>query len=497
MNTGYDKTSFDAVLIGGGIMSATLGVLLKMLEPEMRIAVYERLDMVAQESSAAWNNAGTGHSGFCELNYTPQKADGTIDTSKALKVAEEFETSKQFWSFLVSKKIAVAQDFIHSIPHMSLVHGEEDIAYLKKRHAALTAHSLFENMQFSDDPKKLKEWIPLIMDNRPTSEKLAATKMDAGSDVNFEEHTKTLFKWLSSQPDVQLNLLHEVRDIDKEPDGNWYLEIKDIKNNERKSAKARFVFIGAGGMAVRLLEKTDIAEGEGYGGFPVSGQWLICKNKKLIEKHHAKVYGKAAIGSPPMSVPHLDTRIINGQKCLLFGPYAGFSTKFLKHGSYLDLPESLTSHNILPILSAGMHNLDLTKYLIEQVMLTPEERIESLKQFIPDVKLEDWELAYAGQRVQIIKKDGKNGGLLEFGTEVVHNSDNTVAALLGASPGASTSVYIMLDVLNKCFPEKMKSNKWQNHLKEMIPAYGQSLSSNPELSRIVRKNSAEILGLKV
>ncbi|MBS1765142.1 MAG: malate dehydrogenase (quinone) [Bacteroidetes bacterium] len=497
MNTHSNKDVLDVALIGGGIMSATLGVLLKLLEPKLRIAIYERLNTVAQESSAAWNNAGTGHSGFCELNYTPEKTDGTIDISKALKVAEEFEISKQFWSYLIQQGFAKADDFIHSTPHMSLVHGEKDIAYLQKRHDALIKNALFENMQFSDDTQKLMEWIPLIMENRLPGEKLAATKMDAGSDVNFEELTKTLFRWLAAQPDVELHLSHEVRDIDKEDDGTWYLEIKDLKNNSRKNTIADFVFIGAGGMAVRLLEKTDIDEGEGYGGFPVSGQWLICKNKSLIEKHHAKVYGKADVGSPPMSVPHLDTRIINGQKCLLFGPYAGFSTKFLKHGSYLDLPESLTSHNILPILSAGMHNMDLTKYLIEQVMLTPEERMESLKQFIPDVHIEDWELAYAGQRVQIIKKDGKSGGLLEFGTEVISNKEATVAALLGASPGASTSVYIMLDVLNKCFAEKMKSMQWQSKLREMIPTYGQSLSSNPQLARTTRKKSADILGLKV
>lgn len=491
------QSSPDIILIGGGIMSATIGVLLKLMEPELTIEIYERLNKVAQESSAAWNNAGTGHSGFCELNYTPEKENGDIDIFKALKVAEEFETSKQFWSYLVQKKIVVASDFIHSTPHMSLVHGEEDRNFLKKRQETLITNALFENMQFSDDTSQLKEWIPLIMENRSGNELLAATKMDAGADVNFEVLTQSLFRWLAAQPGVHLNLSHEVRDIDRESDGRWYLSIKDLKENKHKTAKTNFVFIGAGGMAVSLLEKTDIKEAAGYGGFPVGGQWLICKNKSLIDKHHAKVYGKASFGSPPMSVPHLDTRIINGEKCLLFGPYAGFSTKFLKHGSYLDFPESLTVSNILPILSAGMHNMQLTKYLIEQVMLTPEERIESLKQFIPVVKQEDWELAYAGQRVQVIKKDGKNGGILEFGTEVVKNDDGTVAALLGASPGASTSVYIMLDVIKKCFPHQMESAKWQSKLKEMIPAYGQSLADNHELCRTTRKKSAEVLGLRV
>lgn len=496
LNQDTDLTP-DVALIGGGIMSATLGVLLKMLEPELHIEIFERLDEVAQESSAAWNNAGTGHSAFCELNYTPEKEDGSIDISKALKIAEEFELSKQFWSYLVQNGFAVANDFIHSVPHISLVHGEKDSAYLKKRHDALITNALFENMQFSADVNQLKQWVPLIMENRDETEILAATKMDAGSDVNFEALTKTLFKWLADQPNVNLNLSHEVRDIDKDEDGKWYLVIKDLKGKKRKSVIANFVFIGAGGMAINLLDKTDIHEGEGYGGFPVSGEWLICKNKTLIEKHHAKVYGKASVGTPPMSVPHLDTRIINGEKCLLFGPYAGFSTKFLKHGSYLDLPTSLKYHNILPMVSAGMHNIPLTKYLIDQVMLTPEERLESLKAFLPDAKIEDWELAHAGQRVQIIKRNRKDGGILEFGTEVIHNNEGTVAALLGASPGASTSVYIMLDVLEKCFPEKMQCESWQNKLKELIPTYGTTLSENTELCKATRKKSAEILGLKI
>jgi malate dehydrogenase (quinone) len=313
--------------------------------------------------------------------------------------------------------------------------------------------------------------------------------------VNFEALTKALFNWLSKQPHVHLHLEHEVRDIDKDADGNWYLSIKDLNQNSRKAVTAKFVFIGAGGMAINLLDKTDIDEGEGYGGFPVSGEWLICKNAELIAKHGAKVYGKAKVGSPPMSVPHLDTRHINGEKCLLFGPYAGFSTKFLKHGSYLDLPSSLKYHNILPMISAGMRNAPLTKYLIEQVMLTPDERLESLKEFIPDVKLEDWKLAYAGQRVQIIKRDENNGGILEFGTEVIHNQEKTVAALLGASPGASTSVYIMLDVMKKCFPEKMQTEKWQQKLQEMIPTYGISLADDADLCRATREKSAAVLEL--
>ncbi|MBS1590045.1 MAG: malate dehydrogenase (quinone) [Bacteroidetes bacterium] len=487
----------DIVLIGGGIMSATLGTLLKLLNPQLSIQIFERLDQVAQESSAAWNNAGTGHSGFCELNYTSEKQDGSIDISKALKIAEEFEISKQFWSYLVQNGWAKPDDFIHSIPHMSLVHGEKDMQFLQKRRNALIQNALFENMQFSAERNILNEWIPLIMEHRNSDESIAATRMEAGADVNFEALTKLLFQWLAAQPNVTLNLQHEVRDLDKDEDGKWYLIVKDLKENERKSLVTNFVFIGAGGMAINLLEKTDIAEGVGYGGFPVSGLWLVCKNKELIEKHHAKVYGKASVGTPPMSVPHLDTRIINDEKCLLFGPYAGFSTKFLKKGSYLDLPESLRLHNLLPMISAGARNAPLTKYLVEQVMLSPEERMISLREFIPDATLDDWELAHAGQRVQIIKPDAENGGILEFGTEIVTNSEGSVAALLGASPGASTSVYIMLGLLKKCFPQQMESLAWQQKLTEMIPSWNKSLATDADLCRVVRKKSAEVLNLKV
>lgn len=496
MNDIQDITP-DVVLIGAGIMSATLGVLLHSLQPEWHIEIFERLDEVAQESSAAWNNAGTGHSAFCELNYTPENEDGSIDISKALKIAEQFEISKQFWAYMVQKGFSSPDTFIHSIPHMSLVHGEKDRDFLKKRYEALIQNALFENMLFSDEYTQLQEWIPLIMEDRSKEELLAATRMEAGTDVNFEALTKALFHWLSQQENVNLNLSHEVRDIDKDDDGKWYITVKDVKRRKRKAVTAKFVFIGAGGDAISLLEKTDIKEGEGYGGFPVSGQWLICKNEKLIEEHHAKVYGKASVGTPPMSVPHLDTRIINGKKCLLFGPYAGFSTKFLKQGSYLDLPASLKYHNILPMISAGVNNLPLTKYLVDQVMLSPEERLESLKQFIPDAKLEDWELAHAGMRVQIIKPDKKTGGILEFGTEVIHNEAGTVAALLGASPGASTSVYIMLQVLQKCFPGKMQGEEWQRKLKEMIPTLNESLKDNAALCRTTRQNTAVVLGLKI
>jgi malate dehydrogenase (quinone) len=492
-----EEPIFDVVLIGGGIMSATLGVFLKELNPNCSIEIHERLSAVALESSNAWNNAGTGHSALCELNYTPEKEDGSIDISKAIKIIESFEVSKQFWAYLCKQKyISNPRNFIHSIPHMSLVWGEDNINFLKKRFEALNACHLFEGMEYSDDNKQLKQWIPLVIAKRDPTQKLAATHIAIGTDVNFGTLTEMLLKHVDEDcPNVNVHLQHEVRDIVKQADGTWLVKVKDEVTGERKSVKAKFVFIGAGGGALHLLEKSKIEEAKGFAGFPVSGQWLICKNKKVIQKHNAKVYGKAAIGAPPMSVPHLDTRVIDGDKALLFGPFAGFSTKFLKEGSFLDLPLSIAPHNILSLVGVGLHNISLTKYLIEQVSMSMEERMDALREFVPDAKTEDWVLADAGQRVQVIKRDAEEGGVLEFGTEIVASKDGSIAALLGASPGASTAVSIMLDVLSKCYPKEMKSAVWQNKLKQMIPSYGKHLSEDKQLTKQIRNWSHQLLSL--
>ncbi|MCO6497641.1 MAG: malate dehydrogenase (quinone) [Chitinophagaceae bacterium] len=458
-----------AILIGAGIMSATLAVILRRLNPDIKITMYERLDQVSCESSDAMNNAGTGHSGFCELNYTPEDQNGEIDITKAVKVASEFEISKEFWAYLIETGfIKDPKVFIRRIPHMSFVWGEDDVNFLEKRWKKMIQHPLFKEMKFSKDREQLKEWIPLIIEHRDKQQPIAATRMEIGADVNYGALTRTYVLNLLNENGVILHLAHEVLDLKREGE-KWQLKVRNLTTGRKTEPVADFVFIGAGGAAIQLLDKSGIEEAEGYGGFPVSGEWLICNNEDIIKRHSAKVYGKAKIGAPPMSVPHLDSRMINGKLNLLFGPFAGFSTKFLKNGSYWDLPLSIAWSNIKPMIAVGLHNIPLTKYLIEQVTQNKEDKIESLKEFFPDAKYEDWDESIAGQRVQIIKKDEKEGGILEFGTEIVDSADGTIAALLGASPGASTAVYIMLDLLEKCFPENAK--EWTPEIQKMIPSY--------------------------
>jgi malate dehydrogenase (quinone) len=484
----------DVVLVGAGIMSATLAVLLKELDPSLKVEVVELMDSGAAESSNPWNNAGTGHAGLCELNYTPQAADGSIDIKKAIHINTQFEVSKQFWAYLArTGTFGSSRSFITPVPHLSFVQGEKGMEFLKKRYEALHKHHAFSSMEYTEDKAKLAEWMPLMMPGRPADEPIAATRVMHGTDVNFGNLTNQLLKHLASAPDAQVKYCKRVIGLTRKGAG-WSVTIKDVNSGGTREIDAKFVFLGAGGAALPLLQMSGIEEGKGFGGFPVSGQWLRCDNPEVVKHHQAKVYSQAAVGSPPMSVPHLDTRVVDGKTSLLFGPYAGFTTKFLKHGSLMDLPLSIRAANIAPMLAVARDNMDLTKYLISEVRQSMEQRLDALRRFYPQAKAEDWRLEVAGQRVQIIKKDPKKGGVLQFGTELVSAKDGSLAALLGASPGASVTVSIMLDLIERCFPEKART-EWAVKLNEIFPAREKALETDAQLYQRVSAQSDASLDL--
>lgn len=491
--TSPEKT--DVLLIGGGIMSASMGTMLEELQPGWKQIMVEKLDGVALESSNGWNNAGTGHSANMELNYTPERKDGSIDVTKALEINEAFMVSRQFWSSQVKEGVMHdPRSFINSTPHMSFVWGD-NVDFLTKRYAALQKTALFQGMKFSTDHKQIEQWAPLVMEGRDPQQKVAATWTPVGTDVNYGEITRQLIGSLKKNDNFRLETSSEVTDFKRNGDNSWHVTIKDAKNGNERAVDAKYVFIGAGGGALKLLQKTGIPEAENYAGFPVGGSFLVTENKAIADRHLAKVYGQASTGAPPMSVPHLDTRYLDGKRVVLFGPFATFSTKFLKNGSLFDLLSTTTTHNIVPMTDVGMDNFDLVKYLVGQVMLTEEDRFEALKEYYPDAKKEDWKLIQAGQRVQIIKKDADKGGVLKLGTEIVTDQQKTVAALLGASPGASTAAPIALSVMQKLFPEEFKSAEWQAKIHKMIPGYGQKLNDNVPMLQQVWNDTAATLQL--
>ncbi|WP_312689328.1 malate dehydrogenase (quinone) [Kosakonia sp.] len=485
----------DFLLIGGGIMSASLGTWLQALQPEWKQVMVEKLDGVALESSNGWNNAGTGHSANMELNYTPERPDGSIDVSKALEINEQFMISRQFWSAQVKRGILNnPHAFINSTPHMSFVWGD-NVNYLAKRYAALQQTTLFQGMKFSTDHQQIKQWAPLVMEGRDPQQKVAATWTPVGTDVNYGEITRQLVGSLKKSNNFSLQTSSEVTDFKRNADNSWHVTIKDVNNGNEHAIDAKYVFIGAGGGALKLLQKTGIPEADNYAGFPVGGSFLMTENPAITSQHMQKVYGQASVGAPPMSVPHIDARFIDGKRVVLFGPFATFSTKFLKQGSFFDLLSTTTTSNFMPMTHVGLDNFDLVKYLVSQVMLSDDDRFEALKEYYPNARKEDWKLIQAGQRVQIIKKDEEKGGVLKLGTEVVVDQQKTISALLGASPGASTAAPITLNVIKKMFPEQFKSAEWQNKIHEIVPSYGQEMNGNVALTQQVWDDTAATLQL--
>ena len=485
-----NRSEYDLVLIGGGIMSATLAVILKHLDPKLKMLVLERLPKIAEESSNAWNNAGTGHAALCELNYMPDDPNGGLPSAaKAIAINQQFQESREFWATLVQTGVMKDPDtFIHSIPHMTFVRGAKDVDYLKRRFEALKNQPLFKDMEFSDDTEQIAKWIPLMLEGR-AKETIAATRIEQGTDVDYGAVTRQLFNWLVTSG-VEVLTSHEVSSVKKNSVG-WSIRGSNDKN--KFTVNAPKVFVGAGGWALKLLQKSGIREISGFGTFPVSGHFLKTENPELVAKHQAKVYSQAAVGAPPMSVPHLDTRVIDGKTSLLFGPFAGLNLKFLKHGSVFDLPMSLRFANLLPYISVALTNLSLVVYLVREILKSPKQKIASLREFVPMAVAKDWQLYEAGQRAQVIKPSGTRGSL-QFGTEVISSADGSIAGLLGASPGASVAVRVMLDVASKIYPSKFQS--WQPEIKKLVPSFGLDLNSDAKLANDSLSRTAATLKLK-
>ncbi|MGC8484176.1 MAG: malate dehydrogenase (quinone) [Candidatus Baltobacteraceae bacterium] len=484
----------DIVLVGAGIMSATFAAMLKELRPDMKVEIFETLDSAAQESTDAWNNAGTGHAALCELNYTPQNADGSVGIARALAVNTQYDLSRQFWAYMVRKgAIGPPESFIHDVPHISFVWGDDNVAFLRKRFEAMSAHHCFRGMEYSEDRTVLERWMPLVMEGRSPSQRVAATRMATGTDVDYGALTRQLLAHVQKLPDVTISYSHRVTDLQRTADGGWQVSVRDVKSGAVRTVSTSAVFLGAGGGALSLLQRSGIKEGKGFGGFPVSGIFLRCDDEAIVDRHLGKVYGKASVGAPPMSVPHLDTRFIDGKRSLLFGPYAGFSTKFLKHGSYGDLLGSLKNDNLRSMLAVGRDNFDLTKYLVGEVLKSKESKYASLREYFPEADSKDWKFIVAGQRVQVIMPDEKRGGKLQFGTEIVSDSEGSLAAVLGASPGASVAVAVMLDVIKRLYGASLDS--WKGAMTEMLPSYGRSIADDAALCESVRADSANALHL--
>ena len=487
-----DVTRADAVLIGGGIASATLAAMLTELEPDWDIVVLERLDSLGAESSDAWNNAGTGHSALCELNYTPQDVDGSVSPAKAISINEQFQVSRQFWSHLVENdRIGEPSRFIHTVPHMSFVHGMENADYLRRRHEALVANPLFDRMEFTTEHSRLAQWAPLVSEGRPVTESIAATWSPDGTDVDFGALSREMLGF-ASREGTTVSTGSEVVDL-RRMGKDWGVMVRSSADDSIRVVRAPFVFVGAGGYALPLLQKSGIDEIRGFGGFPISGQWLRCTDPAVIERHEAKVYGKAAVGAPPMSVPHLDTRYVGGKRSLMFGPYAGWSPKFLKTGRYTDLFESIKPSNLTQMMAVAPPNLDLMVYLGSQLAATTHKRFEALLEYMPEARESDWEEVTAGQRVQVIAPDKKKHGVLQFGTQLISAADGSIGGMLGASPGASTATSIMISMLERMFPQRIEA--WRPTLQQMVPSLGTHLSENAELAHRTLERTAAALDL--
>ncbi len=485
----------DIVLVGSGIMSATLAVMLKRLDPSLRIQMFEVTPELAREASDGWNNAGTGHAGICEMSYTPSRdQNGGVPIGRALHIFEQFEHSKQFWgSAAASGIVGAPADFIHAVPHLCFVKGTEDVDFLQTRHAAMMEHHFFHGMTFTRDPSMIRQWAPLVMEGREPCPVAATT--GSGTEVDYGLLARRLCDWLAQQEHCGIAAGWKVTKLQRGA-GEWHLGLRCIASGEEREQRAKFVFVGAGGGSLPLLQSTGLAEVAGLGGFPIGGQWLVCDEPSICARHEAKVYGTTPPSSPSLGAGHLDVRRLNGRRQLLFGPFASWTTRFLKHtGRWNDLPLSIRAGNLSALLQTTVRNRSLVKYLIMQGLQSMEDRMEAVREFYPGARSEHWRLVQAGIRVQAIKKADR--GKVHFGTEVFSSADRSVAALLGASPGASVSVNIALEVVQTCLPQLLSNAEGRERLRQMIPTFDHDLKQpgNAALFEKTTRETAERLQL--
>ncbi len=473
----------NVTIIGAGIMGTTFAVLAKELAPELEVTILERLDGPGAGNSWVFNNAGTGHEANCELNYTPVDEE-VISVEKALKIHAQFNVAKQFWAYLVEKgAIKEPKTFINRTKHCTIV-SEPSIPELKLRYKEMSAHHFFEQMRFSEDFDEIKSWIPFTMEERPRSDKMAATVIETGTDVNFGALTEQMAEYAVNKLGVKIEYGTHVKRVHRSPSGTWLIETHHRGDMLPKQYRADVLFVGAGGGAFPILKKSHLPFARRFTGFPVGGRFLQAPiTAEQAEQYRAKTYGKAKVGAPPMSVPHLDLRVADGQYYLLFGPFASFKPVLERGRGFLDYLKSMRLHDIPSLLNVAIEHFPLVKYLVSETFKGEKSMFEELESFAPGMsKKFDWKPVEAGQRVQIIR-DGE----LQMGTEILVNSDKTYGTLLGASPGASVSPEVMLRCLEQLMPDLFSKPEAQAKKKEMFPEDNlQTLSHDADRYREIR-----------
>lgn len=478
------------IVIGAGIMGTTFAVLAKELAPELDVTILERLEGPGAGNSWVFNNAGTGHEANCELNYTPVDEE-VISVEKALKIHAQFNVAKQFWAYLVNKgAIQDPKTFINQTKHCTIV-SESAIEELRLRFKEMSAHHFFEHMQYSEDFDEIERWLPYLMEGRPRHEKMAATVIETGTDVNFGALTEQMANYAVNELGVKIEYGTHVKRVHRSPAGSWLVETERMGNAVQY--KADVLFVGAGGGAFPLLKKSHLPFRARFSGFPVGGRFLQAAiTREQADQYRAKTYGKAKVGAPPMSVPHLDLRVANGQHYLLFGPFASFKPVLEKGRGFIDYLRSMRLHDLPGLLNVALEHFPLVKYLVSETFKGESSMLAELENFAPGISRKfDWKAVEAGQRVQIIKD-----GDLQMGTEIIVSSDKTYGTLLGASPGASVSPEVMLRCLEQLLPAVVAGDEARQKLKDIFPEDSlDTLSHNPERYREIRDVVNQTLGI--